>query len=470
MKKPIRFSNSVSTIFGASAIILIILLMLIQSRMWIGSAGPEIQEKVVSLIAPDALIHTPVKNMSRPPAVYFKYGRVFIAAYLLLITAILTAKLPFKWRLKKAVIITLTIAAAANIFNYWIGEYLTIYAREIFFTYIELPSICVSIFIILLFFFGNKHVVEGSKADSQNAKNWITPTASITAITIMFFLCASIRYKPNVVIGKTGPEVILNLPKHTGIKVFILNTGFNRMSKALSPGNPKWRPAPVFLIQHPKYGYLLFDSGIAKKVALEGQGAMPFPMPLLFESMSSEDKVIDAQLTRFGVPMDSIKTIIISHLHGDHTGGLQLFRKTRGVVHTNSTVKTNGLTLVNASAFQKHSSVISNTFDLFGDETLLLIESAGHTTGDLMLLVSADNGPALLTGDAVVHFDWLNSNDVESLPENPSGAAKVRNTLRQLLKTNKNLLLFPGHDLPEIPAERDDIVKLFPENFTENLN
>ncbi|WP_374756175.1 MBL fold metallo-hydrolase [Larkinella rosea] len=30
---------------------------------------------------------------------------------------------------------------------------------------------------------------------------------------------------------------------------------------------------------------------------------------------------------------DSIKTVIISHLHEDHTGGLSSFRKARVIVH-----------------------------------------------------------------------------------------------------------------------------------------
>ncbi|RRA99232.1 MBL fold metallo-hydrolase [Larkinella rosea] len=35
----------------------------------------------------------------------------------------------------------------------------------------------------------------------------------------------------------------------------------------------------------------------------------------------------------YGISPDSIKTVIISHLHEDHTGGLSSFRKARVIVH-----------------------------------------------------------------------------------------------------------------------------------------
>lgn len=487
MKNATILKGSIAAILSLTGILLIVLLVLLQ------------------------------QNTSPESADYFTYGHYLIVAYLLLIAAVWTGKYPAKRGLQNAIVLLLSVAATANILIYWVGEYLTGYARDLFSGYVQLPTLEIAVLLVGILVFNIKSQPQRLSVNylyfsvlilavafialfpyqhallltllttnsilsilystdnepllnNKISKFGIVPFISLSLIVAAFSVFVFIQYKPNLIAGKQEQALALHLPENTGVKVFILNTGFNRMTKALSPGNPKWRPAPVFLIQHPTFGYLLFDTGIAKEVASKGQGAMAFPMPLLFESKTDVNKIIDAQLLRYGISTDSIKTIIISHLHKDHTGGLPLFKKANVIVHSGTPLVTPGLKVLNASSFTKHSKIIGNAFDLLGDSTLLLIESEGHTKDDLMLMVAADQGPLLLAGDAVVHFDWLTSDDVERLPENAPGAASVRNKIRQLLKINTHLLLFPGHDLPTIPNERKDVQKLFIENFTLKTN
>ena len=405
-------------------------------------------------------------NLSRPPAEYFIYGRFFIVAYVLVIAAIWMSNYLQRSKLKHSIILLLALAATTNVIIYWVGEYMTGYARWLVATHLEMPAMIISSILLILLFIRAKKLPSNDAANAKKRSRLVLSIA-ITLIVTAFSLFAFIRYTPNNIAGETDNTSLPDMPEHTGVTVSILNTGFNRMSKALSPGDPEWRPAPVFLIHHPKYGYLLFDCGVSKDVALQGESALPFPMSLLFESRSSAALTIDAQLARQGIQQDSIKTIIISHLHEDHTGGLPFFNNARVIVHSNTALKAGILKVVNASSFTKCPDFLGKTFDLFGDGTLLLIEAEGHTKHDLLLLVAGDKGPVLLTGDAVVHFDWLYSNDVERLPENPAGAARIRNAIRHLLHINKDLVVLPGHDIPSIPSSRTDIVKLFPEHFIQ---
>lgn len=62
-----------------------------------------------------------------------------------------------------------------------------------------------------------------------------------------------------------------------------------------------------------------------------------------------------------------------------------------------------------------------------------------------MVLLALPSGPALLAGDAVVHLDWLASDDVQRIPVDPARAADVRNEVRALLKDDPQVVLFPGH-------------------------
>jgi len=85
---------------------------------------------------------------------------------------------------------------------------------------------------------------------------------------------------------------------------------------------------------------------------------------------------------------------------------------------------------------------------LFGDGSVTLVPGGGHTKEDLMALLALPNGPALLAGDAIVHRDWLNSDDVQRIAVDADRAAEVRNEVRALLQGVPNLALFPGHDTP----------------------
>lgn len=81
-----------------------------------------------------------------------------------------------------------------------------------------------------------------------------------------------------------------------------------------------------------------------------------------------------------------------------------------------------------------------------------------------MALLALPGGPVLLAGDAIVHRDWLNSDDVQQIPVDPDRAAEVRNQVRALLRGVPKLVLFPGHDVPS-DTQRDDIVIHHPDWF-----
>ena len=106
-----------------------------------------------------------------------------------------------------------------------------------------------------------------------------------------------------------------------------------------------------------------------------------------------------------------------------------------------------------------------SSVDLFGDGSVRLIRGGGHTQEDVMALVALPGGPALLTGDAVVHRDWLASEDVERIAIDPARAADVRNAVRALLASLPTVVLLPGHDLRELPHDRGDVSLPHPEWF-----
>jgi N-acyl homoserine lactone hydrolase len=81
-----------------------------------------------------------------------------------------------------------------------------------------------------------------------------------------------------------------------------------------------------------------------------------------------------------------------------------------------------------------------------------------------MVLLALPGGPALLAGDAIVHRDWLASDDVQRIAVDPDRASVVRNQVRALLRGTPQLALYPGHDTPP-PTQRSDVTVHHPDWF-----
>jgi len=90
------------------------------------------------------------------------------------------------------------------------------------------------------------------------------------------------------------------------------------------------------------------------------------------------------------------------------------------------------------------------SFDLFGDGSVTLVPGGGHTKEDVMVLLALPNGPALLAGDAVVHRDWLNSDDVQRIAVDPDRAAEVRNQVRALIQDRRTSRCFQDMIAPSV--------------------
>lgn len=80
-------------------------------------------------------------------------------------------------------------------------------------------------------------------------------------------------------------------------------------------------PSLAFLIDH-EDGYVLFDTGYGDHFFTASE-SFPYKLyrygtPVTYSSQDS----LKIQLQNNGINADEIKTIVLSHFHGDHTGGL----------------------------------------------------------------------------------------------------------------------------------------------------
>lgn len=277
-------------------------------------------------------------------------------------------------------------------------------------------------------------------------------------------------YRPVVSRGRSAapPPYVFAAPV-AGLRLHVFNTGMNRMSALLVGEKRPWRPVPAFVIEVPNHGLVVFDTGLAADVASKGEAAMGIPTRWVIESRSSPQRTLVEQMQRDGLVPGDVRTVIVSHLHEDHLGSAAAFPAADflGGPGTSGTRIDGWLPRWREIGFTGLAPRLpfDAGLDLFGDGSIVLVPGGGHSREDLMALVALPSGPVLLAGDAVVHRDWLLSDDVQRVPVDAARAADVRNEVRAALAAREDLVLAPGHDLSMLPAGRSDIVLHHPEWF-----
>jgi glyoxylase-like metal-dependent hydrolase (beta-lactamase superfamily II) len=192
----------------------------------------------------------------------------------------------------------------------------------------------------------------------------------------------------------------------------------SRWTPNLHVGQPVDLSDNCYLIQHPTRGLFLWDTGMADSIVAKptGQaqgGGMIF----------ARAKTLVSQFAAAGWAPNQVENMAFSHSHPDHTGNALLFpQATLYIQQTefDAAFAPNAQgNPPNPSPYSERlrSSLvrkITGDFDVFGDGSITLISTPGHTPGHQSLLVRLPKrGNVILTGDAA-HFkeNW----DLDHVP------------------------------------------------------
>ncbi|MEU6561510.1 N-acyl homoserine lactonase family protein [Nocardia nova] len=167
-------------------------------------------------------------------------------------------------------------------------------------------------------------------------------------------------------------------------------------------------PIPTFLIEHER-GLVLFDTGLVPE-AWNDPRAVYGGLVDVFALDCPPDNTLENQITRAGYQLSDVTHVVISHSHFDHTGGMYLFPDAefymsevdiryafwpdppfRGFYRA-----------ADFEAVRDFSwNPLREDLDLFGDGSIVLYQTPGHTPGEISLLVSLPSQKFLITGDTV---------------------------------------------------------------------
>ncbi len=194
-------------------------------------------------------------------------------------------------------------------------------------------------------------------------------------------------------------------------KLYILNCGegvagdISRWSPGVNEGKSMDFVDNCYLIKHAQ-GWFLWDTGIADEVAAMPNGLAPAdPRAVTWH----RPKTLAAQLDQLGVKPSDIQAIGISHTHPDHIGNVEMFPNAMLYVQK-AEYEWPGANSV--PRFKPEHPVIKleGDRDVFGDGSVTVLSTPGHTPGHQSLLVKLPHtGAIILSGDAV-HFksNWEN--------------------------------------------------------------
>lgn len=163
-------------------------------------------------------------------------------------------------------------------------------------------------------------------------------------------------------------------------------------------------PIPAYVIEHAA-GVLVFDTGLHAELATDptriGDNAK------LFTARLDETATLGARLASAGIDAASVDFLANSHLHFDHVGGNVELPNARLLIQAPEWKAGQHPKLIehgvyNPADFDLGHDVeeLAGTHDVFGDGTVVLVPTPGHTAGHQSLQVTTETGTVVLTADA----------------------------------------------------------------------
>jgi N-acyl homoserine lactone hydrolase len=236
-------------------------------------------------------------------------------------------------------------------------------------------------------------------------------------------------------------------------KLYILNCGegvagdISRWSPGVNVGKPMDFADNCYLIRHAQ-GWLLWDTGVTDAIAAMPEGQAPSdPRATHWR----RPKTLISQLEGLGLKPADIKYVAISHTHPDHVGNVALFPQSMLLVQKAEYDWPSPM----GPRFKPEHPVtkLEGDRDVFGDGSVTIFATPGHTPGHQSLLVKLPNtGALVLSGDAV-HFksNWDNRGVPTANSDKDQTLASMQRIADVLAKEKAQLWI--NHD----KAQRDTL-------------
>jgi N-acyl homoserine lactone hydrolase len=226
-------------------------------------------------------------------------------------------------------------------------------------------------------------------------------------------------------------------------------------------------PIIAFLLVHPTAGAVLVDTGFSAEAFTDKRRALGRVNDLLFrDARPTPEGTIAEQVAARGYAPREIGLVVMTHLHVDHACGLVDFPGATVLVTEPEWEAAHARGAAFAGYHRPHLDPrldyrlvplpsplatgldrLAQAHDVFGDGSIRLLPTPGHSAGHQAVIVNLGDRQALIAGDAIYTLDTLRTG------ERPYRAVSRREfeasleTLVAYDRANPDAVIVPGHDM-----------------------
>ncbi len=243
----------------------------------------------------------------------------------------------------------------------------------------------------------------------------------------------------------------------SALRLYVFNCGtidvldVSVFQPGIGKGERKTLTDSCYLVVHPK-GTLLWDAGLPDALAQTPEGKTFMNIFVL-----RVVKTLAAQLKEIGYAPESISSLGLSHMHGDHVGNVDLFPRATLLIQKEEYEAAFGpepgkygfdptaYSTLRSNPVKK----LEGDYDVFGDGTVVIKRMLGHTPGHQALFVRLPKtGNIFLSGDLVHYTDnWVHKR-VPSFNFDKERSIQSMEDTEQFIKAN-HAVLWIQHDLEQ---------------------
>ncbi len=249
---------------------------------------------------------------------------------------------------------------------------------------------------------------------------------------------ATVTVEPMISGTFSSPDIILSSPDG--------EVGKLKLLRSLKDDRTA-EPVPAFLIRHPGYGPILVDTGLHPSIASDPTENMGRFGNWFYRPQLEPGDDISSQLRDRGVDPASIRLVILTHLHLDHASGIADFPDATLIVSAPEWKAATTGTFPSLRGYHRPQydyafdfrtasfdgdqvrsyASFGRTIDLFGDGSVRLAFTPGHSSGHQSVIVRLKDRDMAIAGDAL----YLES-QLESGADLPGVMADAHNYKRSL--------------------------------------
>jgi len=225
-------------------------------------------------------------------------------------------------------------------------------------------------------------------------------------------------------------------------------------------------PYFAYLVEHPE-GKVLFDTA-AHRDLIDDPAKRLGAAAEAFEVVMEEGDDIVSQLATVGVSPADVEHVVHSHLHYDHSGGIEFFPDATFYVQQRELQFAFWPPVYQREIYIKADFdhdvpwvELEGEHDVFGDGKVVLFPTPGHTRGHQSMLVRLPGRSVILVADAAYLPRNMEENALQALLWNPDSMVSSWRRIEALARRENAELIFT-HDL-----DYRSKTKVAPEEFYE---